>query len=305
MLALFQPNHSLTSGVTQLLHYLKVNVAKSTIKATLENHPDYPSILSISDALKQWKVDSYTLQVDKEKLHQLPLPFIAHLQSKDPFITVTKVTDNNVVYQTRVGGKTIDKPIPEFLKEWSGVTLFAEASEHSGEKNYEQSRRKETLQSLRLPFVITLVLAFAAYAAIYQYNHSTIFTAYSLLLFLKLAGCFITALLLWYEVDNANPVLKQICGLGGMGKQTNCSAVLNSKQAKLFNIISWSEIGFFYFAGGFISLLVADTQVHTAASISMVKCTCFTLHIILCLLPMEDCKTMVCIMSCRTISVSR
>lgn len=106
--------------------------------------------------------------------------------------------------------------------------------------------------------------AVAFCAIIHQYTNSNIFPAsYSLLLLLKLAGCFVTALLLWYEVDNANPVLKQICGIGSSGKQTNCSAVLNSKQSKLFNIISWSEIGFFYFAGGFISLSVAGVQVET------------------------------------------
>lgn len=137
--------------------------------------------------------------------------------------------------------------------------MLAEAGEHSGEKNYEESRRKEVLQSLKLPLVIAIVIAITAFAAIYQYNNLTAIPAfaYNLLLLLKLAGCFIAALLLWYEIDKANPVLKQICG---MGKQTNCSAVLSSRQAKFFNVISWSEIGFFYFAGGFISLLVAGTQ---------------------------------------------
>lgn len=259
MLALFKPNHSLTKVVTQLLQYLKVKVTFNTVKTTLENHPDYPSILSISDSLKQWKVDNCVIQADKEKLHELPVPFIAYMLANRSFITVTNITDSYVTFHSEAGGSS-KKSIQEFLKEWSGVTLFAEVGEHSGEKNYEQSRRKEILQSLRLPFVIGVVLAFAAYAAIYQYNHTTIFIGYSLLLLLKLTGCAVSALLLWYEVDNANPVLKQICGMGGMGKQTNCSAVLNSKQAKLFNVISWSEIGFFYFAGGVISLLTAGTQ---------------------------------------------
>lgn len=262
MLSFMKPNDSLTSIVFQLLHHLKINVAISTIKATLENHPDYPSLLTISDSLKQWKVDNCLLKVDKEKLHQLPVPFIAHLQAQaDPFITITNVTSNNVVYKIGLGDKTLNKTIKEFLQEWSGVILLAEANEYSGEKNYKQSRKKEIFQSSKLPFVIAIVLAFAAFSTIYQYNHSKVFTAYSLLLLLNLAGCAVCGLLLWYEVDKSNPVLKQICGMGSMGKQTNCTAVLNSKQARVFNVISWSEIGFFYFAGSFISLVLAGTQV--------------------------------------------
>lgn len=106
MLALFKPAYSLTNVVTQLLQNLKVKVTFDTVKTTLENHPDYPCILSISDALKQWKVDNYILQVDKEKLHQLPLPFIAHLQNTRSFITVTNVTAGNVVYKNSRGGGT-------------------------------------------------------------------------------------------------------------------------------------------------------------------------------------------------------
>lgn len=41
-------------------------------------------------------------------------------------------------------------------------------------------------------------------------------------------------------------------------KTTNCSAILQSKEAKLFGIISWSEIGFFYFAGGLLFVIIMN-----------------------------------------------
>lgn len=254
-----QPNYSLTNTVIQLLQQLQVKVTAGTIDSTLKNHPDYPSILSISDALKQWKVDSYTIKVNKEKLHELPTPFIAHVNIQGgSFITITNVTDSHVIYKMRGGGgNLLSKLIPEFLQEWSGVALLAEAGTHAGEENYKHTRRIEILQSLKLPFVISIIFCIAVYSVIFQYYISTIFAPYILLMLLKLAGCTIAVLLLWYEIDKTNPLLKQICSLS---KQTNCSAVLGSKQAKLFNAVSWSEIGFFYFAGGLISLLVAGTQ---------------------------------------------
>ncbi len=115
----------------------------------------------------------------------------------------------------------------------------------------------ELLSSLKLPVIILIAIGISVFAAYQQYYLPGVFGFYSAFLGLKLAGVVITVLLLWYEIDKANPVLKQICG---MGSQTNCAAVLGSKQAKLFGGVSWSEIGFFYFAGGFISLLVSGAN---------------------------------------------
>lgn len=258
MLSSFRIQDNPVSATTELIRLLGVKVSSSAIKNQVYNHPDYPSILSISDSLKQWKIDNYVIQADKAKLKELPVPFIAHLRKQGgSFTTITRINDDHVVYKSEEGNKLTHKPINDFLQEWSGVTLLAEQGEHSGEKAYKQSRKKELLQSLKLPLIISIVVAFCTSALVYQYTNSFVFPAFSLLLTLKLAGLTVASLLLWYEIDKANPVLKQICGIG---KQTNCSAVLNSKKARLFNVISWSEVGFFYFAGGFISLLVAGTD---------------------------------------------
>lgn len=70
--------------------------------------------------------------------------------------------------------------------------------------------------------------------------------------FISLTGLFVTSLLLWHETDKNNPLLQKVCT--GIAKG-NCNAILTSKQAKVFNWLSWSEVGFFYFSGAFLSLL--------------------------------------------------
>ena len=67
------------------------------------------------------------------------------------------------------------------------------------------------------------------------------------------AGVIVTSLLLWYEIDSNNPLLHKVCT--GIVKG-NCDAILSGKQSKLFSWLSWSEIGFFYFAGGLLTLLL-------------------------------------------------
>jgi len=74
----------------------------------------------------------------------------------------------------------------------------------------------------------------------------------TVLLITKLSGTFITVLLLWYQVDKTNPFVKNIC-VGGAKK--NCDAVLNSR-ASSFMGVTWSEAGFFYFAGSILFLLM-------------------------------------------------
>ncbi|WP_316771110.1 thioredoxin domain-containing protein [Pedobacter frigiditerrae] len=49
-----------------------------------------------------------------------------------------------------------------------------------------------------------------------------------------------------------NPLVQNLCSLG---KKNNCNAILKSDAAKVTNWLSWSEVGFFYFAGTFLSLL--------------------------------------------------
>ena len=73
-----------------------------------------------------------------------------------------------------------------------------------------------------------------------------------------LSGIVVTSLLLWYEIDRNNPVLKKVCT--GILKG-NCNAILTSRQAKVFSWLSWSEVGFFYFAGALMVLLLADADV--------------------------------------------
>ena len=64
--------------IKRFLRLLYVPVTGATVQNTLLNHPDYPSLLSISDALRTWKVNTIATRLPKEQLTQLPLPFIAH-----------------------------------------------------------------------------------------------------------------------------------------------------------------------------------------------------------------------------------
>ncbi len=154
------------------------------------------------------------------------------------------------------GGVTSVINKSEFLKTWTGVVLLASANEVSGEKDYLKNKRQEQLAVWRkiggYAILVVILILFV------HINLSRVVdidaVSYSVILLLTLGGTCITALLLLFEIDKTNRQLQKFC-MGGA--KVNCNAILSSKAAKLFSWLSWSEVGFYYFTGSFLYLLIA------------------------------------------------
>ena len=71
------PNH-IGRLLSKVLKAYNVFVSNQTIEKTMQTHPAYPSIQSISDALDCWKVKHAVLKLSFDKLRALEVPVIAH-----------------------------------------------------------------------------------------------------------------------------------------------------------------------------------------------------------------------------------
>jgi uncharacterized membrane protein len=235
----------------ELLKSLGAKVTIATIDDILHEHPDYPSFLSITDSLEKWNVDSLAIQTSADKLDEIPVPFITSFK-QGYFIAVASVNKSEIKIIDENGyKKVLDKDW--FLKQWTETIVVVEANEKSGETFYKKKFNQSLLKSigytlLPITFLIAILWPFINGTA------GIVPTAY---LLLKLFGFTVSLLLLWYDIDKGNPLLKQICS--GIQK-ANCNAVLNTKAASLFGILTWSEVGFLYFAGGL--LFVAFTGIN-------------------------------------------
>ena len=232
--------------VIALLQQLKVKVNINTIDDTLHNHPDYPSFLSITDSLQKWNVESLAIQTSADKLDEIPVPFITSLKS-GVFVTVIAVDNQNINLCNQHGKKELIER-ESFLKIWTETIVVAEANEKSGEPDYKKKLNQSIIKSITYSLLPITCLAFVLWPFI-NGTDGLLPTAY---LLLKLVGLTVSLLLLWYDIDKGNPLLKQICS--GIQK-ANCNAVLNTKAASLFGVLTWSEVGFIYFSG---SLLFAS-----------------------------------------------
>ncbi|PLK46122.1 vitamin K epoxide reductase family protein [Emticicia sp. TH156] len=238
--------------------YLKsigAKVTAETVEETLKNHPDYPSLLATSDALNEWHIENVALQIKPEQIAALPVPFLTHLYLEGGIFALVKdVKDDAVEWIHPKQGIKREKK-QDFLRKWNGVALMAETTEASGEKNYDENRKKEFIENLRIPTL--LIGTSLLIIGLFIYSFTTDWH-YNALLATKFTGVIISGLLLWQGIDKNNPFINSLCQAGG---KANCNAILSSNAAQVTSWLSWAEVGFFYFAGGFIALLINPASV--------------------------------------------
>lgn len=254
---LFDPRSNAVEAACVFVKTLGVSITNTTLARDIEEHPDYPGLLSISDVLTKYKVENLAIRLEAAKLTEAPLPGIASIRgakSRGNFFSVIRsIGDSGVSFfdPEKHGWTTL--PLDQFLPRFAGTLLLAETSEQSGEKNYDKKYRAETRSKILRQFTAfclpVIVFATALTAFIQNGASALLPVVFSLL---TLAGAVTGALLLWYELDQYNPVLQQICSAG---KKVNCGAVLQSKASSIMGI-SWSTIGFTYFVGQLLLLVL-------------------------------------------------
>ncbi|HVU98012.1 MAG TPA: vitamin K epoxide reductase family protein [Puia sp.] len=234
---------ALKKVAAEYLRLLNTRVTATSIAQQIENHPDYPSLLSLSEAFTRFHIPNGAFEVGEEGFDELDSPFVAFADvpgiGKD-FVLVTGKDRDKVSFRHARKTETVSRE--EFLKRYQQIVWTAEPDAESGETGYGERLKAERQKKRR-----RLYWSIAA-GAILLLGFFINLPAGSALAFggitlLKLAGAGTTTLLLAYEVDKSNAFVRDICSAG---KQFHCDAVLTSKAARIGGI-AWGEIGFFYF----------------------------------------------------------
>jgi protein-disulfide isomerase len=265
---MFKQYEPIVKATLTYLKLLKVKVNSNTVNDTLQQHPDYPSLLSITDAFNRWNIPSAAIKIDTEQIDQMATPFMLYTNNiHEPLVIVTHVSDTAIEFYANKFKEIEVQNKEEFFenriansltsKELKGVLcILAEPTSASGEKNYVQNKRKQIINRI-VPILSCILLATLSFLFINAKTNSSLrgqvplFLQYTILLI----GVVVSILLLWYEIDRNNPILHKICT--GIIKG-NCNAILSGKASKVLSWLSWSEVGFFYFAGGFLAVLFTD-----------------------------------------------
>jgi uncharacterized membrane protein/glutaredoxin len=254
MFRISAPKDNVVSTTYQFLKAIGAKVTEGTVEDTLKNHPDYPSILAVSDTLNRWNIQNLVIRVTSEQLFEISAPFIVSLNiNHGIFVLVKRNTANIIEWEDAEGNSKTDSK-EEFIEKWNGIVLLAEANESSGEKDYKEKHKIERISKLRIPFLISgvVLLILSLFYSIYSYHWSYI-SVFALHVFGSITSC----ILIWQRIDNNNPLINNICQIGN---NSNCNAILNSKAANITSWLSWSEVGFFYFTGSLFTLIFEPTS---------------------------------------------
>jgi len=262
---LFEPTKpNLESVLQSLIKSLNVRIMPQTVAQSLQDHPEYPSLLAISDCLTEWNIENQVYRITKEDydVDDLLFPFIAHLPEKGGrFILVNHIEKGNVNYSDEIH-QGANLPEEEFLKRWDGIALHAEKNINSGEKEYRQNRIKYMLQDMVLPAGLILIISvFCLVLSEQPFSWPFLFLS-----FIKFIGLAISVLLLIQSINSNNPFIQNLCGLAG---KNDCNAILKSDAAKVTSWLSWSEVGFFYFAGSILLLLLNSATINLLAWLNL------------------------------------
>lgn len=255
------PLYNCEKTAIRLIHNQKISITDATIKASLASHPDYPSLLSISDFLHNYNIENIALKTKVDNFSAFPAPFIAQVTVPETgekvFTLVHTVKNNTIIYEDPAKSKLIEEDVNQFKQKFAGYALLVDSSEAIAEEDYDRKQRKEKLKhfaDVTALFLLPAIVAGYVIALFIAQSFNTIIYPV-LFLLLSLAGSAMCFLLLLFEIDSHNPLVKEICQAG---KRVNCQAVLQSKASGIMGI-SWSSIGFCYFTGMLLAQVLAGT----------------------------------------------
>lgn len=240
------------SVTKNLLKKLNISYTNQFLNDYIFSHSEYPSLLAVSDALSKYRINNIPVKINIEKLKRLPLPSIIQLSDNGGIFYVLEQFSNHEIICIDDKGKSIRMHFSEFLKKWTGICLIVEKNQDSKEPGINKRLADVNIQRV----LIYSILIFLSLWGLFKYfsiSYKTIQLFIAGLVLLKLIGLGSSIILLLGEVNKDNLLLKRFCK---GGEKVNCDSVLNSKYGKINDDISTSLIGFAYFFGTLIFLLI-------------------------------------------------
>jgi thiol-disulfide isomerase/thioredoxin len=242
------PNHAQSNFYAIFPNLFAALGIKFTYKY-LNNKLLFPStsLHNIRNILQSYKIATLPVELGTLQLQEIPYPALAQIRNKDgEFFVVLQKIENEIITYIHTEKGIITEAITDFAKLWTGVTLLIEKNENSAEPNYKENKKQEIIENLRLPLLLLVLGLVIGYQAM-QFTNMLSFAW----LVTKLVGTILSVLLLLQSL-NKNSLVAKLCSFN---KKTDCNSLLTSPAATLFGVVTWAEIGFFYFCGSLCWLL--------------------------------------------------
>lgn len=224
-----------------------------------ESHPDYPSLLSISDTFSFFGVDNIIANVKQSNIADLGDNFIAVLAEDLQEPQLNFIQKNNEVYILNDGKKQSKIGLKSLENKWDNIVFKINA-----DSNFESSSASRKF--LLLPLIIIVSLT------IFLLYHKTNFTI-NILLILFFLGFLFSLSTLKELFGNKIEIINKFCNITA---SSNCTTIINSKRIKFFEILNLSDLSIVFFFYQIIFLTISILSNDVLAFFGMQKILVFS-----------------------------
>ncbi len=255
-----------TQNIEKVLASLGVRISKGKL-AEVQHHPKQGSIECLSHYLDALYINHLIVDLKPQQFDRIPYPAIAYCQEskfKDGYFVVLRQANNEQVHYDHPEKGAVSEGLAAFQKVWSGTILVLEITEQSGERNYEEARKRDSFKNwaFYIPLLVFLLLCSVAAMAFASSGEWLL----SVLIVPLLGGGMVSFLIVRKGFGKNDQWSQRLCTLGverSIEGEDSCDTLISSKASKLFGWLPLGELGVSYF---FVQILLYITFVWVGAS---------------------------------------
>jgi len=214
----------------------------------IASHPDYPSLLSVSDVMERLGIGFTVARTEKGKKKSLAFPCLLHLDAYGEELLLVKDEKD-----------LIDKQ--EKLKYWSGVVAKVQTTDNIHDQAHHEALKEERR------FKRMVIAGFAALIGLVMLSLFGSFTwIMAVLLITSFAGVITGYLLVARDLGITYKAVENFCNTGNL---TGCSKVTNAKEGEIFGI-KFTDAAFIYFSAQLVLISFFTVPLSPATTYSAV-----------------------------------
>lgn len=217
----------------------RIYINEKEFEFQLQSHPDYPSLLSITDTLTFFNINNGAINVGSSEIELLPdrfVTFFREKQKKPQLLLIEK--KGNDYFQTKEK-ETLRLSLSELEDKWGGVVLIAEKPEF-----------EHTKSTNKLSWVLPLSLSIIFIVFLFQCEANL---QTKLFFLFPILGILFSIAAIKDLFGIRNEFLNNFCS---MTNATSCNSVVGSKKWRIFEIVNFSDLSVVFFTSQILGLLV-------------------------------------------------
>lgn len=218
------------------------------------SHPNYPSLLSVTDSLTQIGVENMAAKVPFRHFDQLPATFFAELEFKNKDFYLVEKRDNNVsIEDEKESFKLISKE--DLEKHWTGLILAIDEAKSNEQKlNYIRKGDK-------VVFLMSFLVLFSYSTSNLSFIETLylIFVAVGLVLSLKICENY-------FQINNE--IESKLCSLN---QNFSCKNIINTKSYSFSKYIEFVDMPILFYSVAFLSQILGIQSMFYFGVVSLIS----------------------------------